>query len=64
MDPYYLEKLDPDPHQRKMVELDPDLDQHCDTAHPETLEARNGAMEANNGAIDDSEAQKWIYTSK
>jgi hypothetical protein len=28
------------------------------------LEACNGAMEANNGAIDDSEAQKWFYTSK
>ena len=64
MDPFNFVKLDPDQPQRKKLDPDPDLDQHCDTAHPETLEARNGAMEANNGAMEDSEAQKWTHTSK
>ncbi len=31
MDPYNFVKLDPDQPQRKKLDPDPDLDQHCDT---------------------------------
>jgi hypothetical protein len=56
MDPYNFVKLDPDQPQRKKLDPDPDLDQHCDTGSRRNF----GGLQWSYGGLGGS---KWAHTS-